>query len=864
MDTGGLNSLKTALDSLRDSHAAVESAFKAFEEQDLSKENTRLRETVEQLRAQLQQSRDETAALRGAHEGLIHNFKHELSSKRLALLGLSTRHHQAYLTAGLERERARIAALYGELQKIMDKRSAELHMLDTKEREPLCAEMVSLRERISEHARFAQERKEAAWRDMGNRQADMLNELKNSPVEDAALGAVRQFFAWETFLGLKIISAVGALLLLLGVFTFGRYLYMNMGPGLQCAVIFMFGLILMGIGEVFHQKKWRGGFTLALTAGGSGILFLGAALGYMTLGVLPMWAALGICAGVSLLSFAAALRYNAQVIAVFALIGGYLPIMVLEHPIVFFGAIYFTLLSLLVLLIAMRKNWRVARFFGLFAGLIAELMLMLAGLRKMPETETFAAIDTSVVAGVGAAIAIGFAAYLVIPVFGAWFTKTRIKAADVVLLSCNVFFGFLVGLWWATAYAPALIREWQGHTGVISALVAAFFAACCIVMAFAVERQKHSGVPESETGSLRALFFITSVTFSALIVLLALDSAWFSAGWLIEAAGLALYGIVKKRRRFNIAGLVIGGFCLLSFLFVNVANHTDPLFVWQYLLITLAAVVVSVAALKYTPQRPGVRVLLNIFRCAAALNLWGYMVYALFTPLMPMLKQGLGGSADSFAALLSITLALGLAFLLPRVRRVYNAGFQIAAIAAGMVGTLWLVWFNAGARGLADLANGNMAISGVVFVLYIMVNLIAVGWINDLLRYWSGLRKLPLGWYPLLLSGCAMLLTAQNLVVQMSLKASSLILTLLFGLTALGWVVFGFAKRNSVTRIAGLAMAFFAVIKLFVLDLHGLETTWRIASYFIAGIVLLAISFVYQWFNKRLETGDKKADGGSP
>jgi uncharacterized membrane protein len=76
----------------------------------------------------------------------------------------------------------------------------------------------------------------------------------------------------------------------------------------------------------------------------------------------------------------------------------------------------------------------------------------------------------------------------------------------------------------------------------------------------------------------------------------------------------------------------------------------------------------------------------------------------------------------------------------------------------------------------------------------------------------------------------------------------------LFGLTALGWVLHGFNRRNSVTRVGGLSMALFAVVKLFVLDLQGLTTTWRIVSYFTGGIVLLAISFTYQWFNKRLES----------
>jgi len=85
-----------------------------------------------------------------------------------------------------------------------------------------------------------------------------------------------------------------------------------------------------------------------------------------------------------------------------------------------------------------------------------------------------------------------------------------------------------------------------------------------------------------------------------------------------------------------------------------------------------------------------------------------------------------------------------------------------------------------------------------------------------------------------------------------------IVLLLLFGLTALGWVVFGFIRRNSVTRISGLAMSFFAVIKLFVLDLYGLETFLRIVSYFTGGAVLLAIAFIYQWFNKRLEKNQSK------
>ena len=824
------------------------------------KENASMRETIERLQAQLQESRDETAALQNANEKLARDFKHELSSKRLALLGASKRRHQEYLEIGLARERAHITELFSHMHSAMNAMAEELRKLDTEEREPLYAELTALRERVREKSVQAQARKKGAWDDAGSYHAGEIDKLGASPVEDAALSAVRRYFAWETFLGLKIISAAGALLLLLGVFTFGRFLYTNMGPALQWAVIFIFGMALMAAGEAFYRKKWRGGFALALTAGGSGILFLSAALGHMTLGVLPMWAALAICACVSLLAFAASLRYDAQLVAVFALLGGYLPAIALTRPIAVFAAIYFSVLCLLALSIATRKSWRTARSIGLGAALIAALAVM--------EVSRGSGSGLGTAAVVGASIAISFLSYIIIPVFGAWFTKTRIKAADVALLTCNVFFHFLLGLYWGNEYAPSIISLWGEHTETISALVAAFFAVCCIVMALSVERRKHSGVPQSETGSLRALFFITSVTFTALVVLFALDSVWLSVGWLVQSVGLSLYGIFKNRRRFRVSGLVIGCLCLFVFLFVDVTNYRDPLFVWQYLSVTLAAAVVSTAALIRKPERPYIGVWLDVFRGAAVFNLWVFMVYALHDPLMPSLVRIFGGSAEVFATLLSIALGFALAFFVPRIRLAYNYGFRYAAIAIGIVSTVALILYNAGAQGLysvgtdasgAALASAIAAgiLSITAFALYIAVNIVAVMWLNDLLRFLSGARRFPVELQPLIVSAFAMLLAAQNLVVQLSLRASSLTLTLLFALTALCWVVFGFVKRNSVTRISGLSMAIFSVVKLFVLDLHGLETTLRIVSYFTGGIVLLAISFIYQWFSKRLKLSDK-------
>ena len=857
MDNTNARAVRDALDSLHDSYERVDEALKTLECQDLSKENAELRQMVQQLNNQMQESRAETAALSREHDALKQNFKNELRSKRSVLLGISNQKHREYLTAGLEREQAKVDELYGGLQAAMLQMTNDLRELDIKDREPLVAQMGAANEQLQVQVMQARQRKQDAWAAAAQQQEQTLQHMDTAPVEDATLAAVRRFFQWETFLGLKIISAIGALLILLGTFTFGRYLYTLMTATFQCAAIFAMGLALMGAGELFYRKKWRGGFTLALTASGSGILFLGTALGYMTLDVFSMHAAFGLCVAVSLLTFGAALRYNSEFVAVFALIGGYLPLFALtDSSLLLYAAVYFTFLTLFVLLLATRKNWRIARFFGLGAGLLAEIVMLSASSVHPPAVATRVAI--------GLSIAIGFVAYMIIPVFGAWFTKTRIIAADIILLVSNVVLRFATGLffWTILVASPSDNRSW--------AFVAVFAALCCIVMGFVSERQKDSGIPEDEAGSLRALFFITSITFTALIVPLALDAVWLSLGWLLQAVGLLLYGIYRDRRRFSIAGSIIGALCLIWFIAFDVARYfaaldfaqgADALFVWKYLAITVGLALVAVASLRLVFKQREATVFLDIFRAIAAFNVWMFAVYALYDPLRPTLVNWTEGNAGTFAALASIALGFAAAFILPRIRKLYNYGFQAAALVVGIISILWLLIFN---MTTGVLLTGSTALAVVVFTLYLMVNVVGIAWINDLLRFMMRAEKLSLAWYPLLLSGYALLVITQGLVVQLELKASSLVLSLVFGLAALAWVVFGFIKRNEVTRISGLSLAFFAVFKLFVIDLHGLTTTWQIISYFIGGILLLAIAFSYQHFNKRLEASDNLAPLENP
>ena len=847
MSAHDMDSIKLALNQLRHSQQNVEMKLEAFFAHDIMQENTTLKQSVETLRLQLRESSAKLEAAKRDHTELAAKFKHELHTKRMAVLALTERQHRTYLDAGLQKQRIEINKIHDEMIQITIDMQKEINALDQEERAPILAELQTLRTRISAQVQSSHERRQAAWFSATNHQHNKLKEVQKMPIDDAAMNAIRRFFAWETFFGLKVISVVGAFLILLGAFTFGVNFFTGMGPGMQNATIFMLGIALMGGGEFFYRKKWRGGFTLALTSGGSAVLFTGAALGYMTLGVLPMWAALAIFAAVSLLSFAAALRYDAQLIAAFALMGGFMPMGVLSESAALFGTLYLTLLGLLTLAITTHKQWRVVRFMGLGMGLIA--LMILSALSNASSLENVGLIRIVL----GIAIALHYLAYFTVPIFIIWLKRIPLRTSDIVLLIGNVVIHYLIALAWMGATVRLLLLT-SHFANMWLVIVTVFFAVSFIVMACVVERKVGSDIPESETSALRMLFFFISIAFITLAVFIGFNSAWLSMGLLIQSLALLLYGLIRRRVRFTAAGTIIGLICLFVFLMFNVPHGYEWHFRWQYLAITSSALLISALIWKVKPTDTSLSSFVEIFRAVTVMNAWVFIIYLLHSPLAPLLTRHMGEHAPTMAAVVCILLGFVVAFVLPRVRRVHQHGYLAAAIIVGVVASTWLTVFNTNTVAVANHLGMRVAL----VALYIIVNITAVGWFNDLLRFLCGLRKLSLDWYPLILSVGTMLLATQNLVVQFSLGASSWILTLFFALVALGWVVFGFIKRNVQIRISGLGLVFFAVFKLFLLDLRGLQTTERIVTFFIGGFILLGISFAYQWFNKRLATTDEQ------
>ncbi|MGH7473681.1 MAG: DUF2339 domain-containing protein, partial [Candidatus Methylomirabilales bacterium] len=71
------------------------------------------------------------------------------------------------------------------------------------------------------------------------------------------------------------------------------------------------------------------------------------------------------------------------------------------------------------------------------------------------------------------------------------------------------------------------------------------------------------------------------------------------------------------------------------------------------------------------------------------------------------------------------------------------------------------------------------------------------------------------------------------------------LLTVAWTIEGLGLMTAGFLLRERTLRLSGLGLFAVCLFKVFVIDLRGLETIYRILSFILLGIILLLVSFAY-------------------
>ena len=476
--------------------------------------------------------------------------------------------------------------------------------------------------------------------------------------------------------------------------------------------------------------------------------------------------------------------------------------------------VYFVILNLLALTTAFKRKWTIASFIGLALNIIGTIYIV------SQSTNEIATVLY---------VMFAFLVYTLIPIVGTYREKLKFKTSDIVLLAINTFLSSLI------MYTLFYAYNWDDATGILSII----FAILYLLLGWLIEK-KFSGEKHTQ-----ALFYLTGLTFVVLIIPFQFGINWLTLGWLVQGAGLTTYGILTDAKNFMRVGYIINGLCLWAFLIFDLVLQINFHFPWKYLAITIGSLIILAAyAYKKTLSSEWQKA----YKYLTIINLWAYAMYVCYK-LYERLELEFF-NADYLINAFGVLLTFLIAYTLLRIKILSDLGTKIASIILYIIGIFGIFALN------LDSPYSNDAPIIVIMLgtaALVIISLLSVYIVYDLMKLTVMEFKVGVEWYPMIVSAYFIIILTQNLITQYNFSFANAWISIIYVLTALAWIIFGFAKRYSFIRKAGLGLALLAVAKLFIIDLAALTQGYRIISYFVLGVTLVAISFVYQYFSKRLE-----------
>jgi len=352
----------------------------------------------------------------------------------------------------------------------------------------------------------------------------------------------------ESKIGKLWLNRIGIFAILIGVSYFIKYAFDNgwIGPTGRVALGLFAGIGLVLWSERFRSKGYVA-FSYSLKAVGIGTLYLSLWGAFQVYHLLPGWVAFAAMIVVTASTIILALTQDAEILAAFALIGGFSTPILLStgqnHEIVLFS--YVSLLDLAILAMVAVKPWRrllVGSFIGtatLYIGWFSDYYTK----DQRPITVFFVMVFAVIFATIP----------LLTPL-----TKSRWHPGFSVTLT-------LLPLFNAAALFLALLAMY-GTERVTLTWYALGLAAAYLVLSSQFRRR--AGSDPDVVRTINLLHIAIAIAFITIAIPLKLNAHWITIGWLVESAVL-LFVAVRTRtdflRYFAVATLALGIIRLLIY-----------------------------------------------------------------------------------------------------------------------------------------------------------------------------------------------------------------------------------------------------------------------------------------------------------
>lgn len=815
--------LKTILAKQKEILSEMEQECTLIDNTNLEKENLILKSRLNQLELdhekniqKLLEFKDENTLLKTALYEQIYNEKLKIinfSEKKLELYFTSNIKDEVNKLSRLENSfKARIKTITNDLKK---------HKIDTKDE--IYNHLDELNILLNEKTTKVRKELTRATDAFSDSEKEEFEKLKNEQITEEQVNAVVNKNSFERFIGLNILNILGIVLILIGVLTAVRYTYLQLPNEIKAVMIFLLGTLTLVFGEILNKKK-PNIFSLGITSLGISVIYIALVTSYFNFKIITMYPALALCVLITIVAFLLSNRYNSQTILVFALVGGYLPMFSLNPSEIFiYGAmIYFVVLNLLALSISFYKKWTVASFIGLFFNTIATTTICSYYNSNVDITNSVIVILY---------VTFAFLNYTLIPIISNYKNNMNFKNSDILMIGINTVVSSII--MYSVFYMFGL-SDFYG-------LLAIIFASIYLFLGKFVVRQNIAQV----------IFYLTGLAFTILIIPLQFGRVWLSLGWLAEGVTLSIYGILTDNRVFKRVGYFISSLCLVAFLYFDCLSQVNYLFSYKYFAITFCSLLILISLIYKDTLN------INVYKNIVLLNIYIYMLY-LVNMLNDKLYKIYGYDTlfniNYITTIVSITLTFLMAYFICRIKYISDNQTKFISSSLYVIGCVTLFITNDRSMLVNDFLNAPINIIFLASFILIAVVLLSIVAIRDLTMILITNRKISIEWYPIVISVYLVVTITNILIMQYNLSFSSVILSILYVLTALAWIVFGFIKRFSFIRRFGLALAVSSVIKLFLVDLVEQTEGYRTISYLVLGAILVAISFVYQYFSKRLES----------
>src|SRR5229473_3064091 len=367
-------------------------------------------------------------------------------------------------------------------------------------------------------------------------------------------GSTKENAELEKKIGQYWLNRIGIVAMLIGVSYFLKYAFENnwIGPGGRIVI----GL-LAGIGLVLWSERFRdrgyAAFSYSLKAVGIGTLYLSLWGAFQVYHLIPSAAAFVAMAIVTASTIALSLSQNAELLASFALVGGFSTPVLLStgenHEVVLFS--YVCLLDLAILAMAIVKPWR-RLLWGSFAGTI----ILYSGWYS-----EYYSRDQRALTVLFAALFAGL--FAVIPLATRYEASTRFPGPSITLT--------LLPLFNAATFFLALYTMYEQETATLT-WYALGLAAVYLGMSGAFKTR----FPGQDTKFINLLHVAIAIAFITIAIPLKLDAQWITIGWLVESAVLLWISVTTETdflRYLAVAALTLG---IIRLLFYD-HFHTETL-----------------------------------------------------------------------------------------------------------------------------------------------------------------------------------------------------------------------------------------------------------------------------------------------